>query len=307
VLLRQPEAIAAATADAFDPKQNAERRLAALKMLGPLADASIVEPAMGILASMQPEPVQLAAIDALAGFDDAPLSQRLVELHEKSASAPVQSRIRDVLLGRASSAAVWLKAVDSGKIPPAVTSLEQIRRVALLADESLDKLVVKHWGKLDGGTREEKLAEVRRLQNDVRAAQGDWHAGKQLFTKHCATCHTMWGEGAKIGPDLTAANRQDREFLLISLVDPSSVIRKEYVSVVVNTKSGRVISGMPIARSDGAITLADAKGQKQEIPTGEIEEINDSPLSLMPDDLYRQLKPQELRDLFAFLQGEKRE
>jgi putative heme-binding domain-containing protein len=64
---------------------------------------------------------------------------------------------------------------------------------------------------------------------------------------------------------------------------------------------------MPIARTDAAITLADAKGQKQEIPTSEIEEINDSPLSLMPDDLYRQFKPQELRDLFAFLQGEKKE
>jgi putative membrane-bound dehydrogenase-like protein len=307
VLLRQPEAIAAAFAKAFDPKQDSQARITALKMLSPLADASLVEPAIGILASNQSEPVQLAALDALAGFDDVRLSQRLIELHEQSASAAVQARIRDVLLGRPGSAKVWLEAVDSNRIAPAVTSLEQIRRVALLGDESLDKIVVKHWGKLDGGSREEKLAEVRRLQNDVRAAPGNWHAGKQLFTKHCAACHTMWGEGAKIGPDLTAANRQDREFLLISLVDPSSVIRKEYVSVVVNTKSGRVITGMPIARGDAAITLADSKGQKQEIPAGEIEEINDSSLSLMPDDLYRQFKPQELRDLFAFLQGEKRE
>lgn len=307
VLLRQPEAIAAANALAFDPKQVVERRIAAFKMLGPLGNKSFIEPAIQVIESTQPEPVQLAALDVLAGLEDAQLSQQLVELHETSTSAAIKSRIRDVLLGRIGSAKVWLAAVESRRIAPAVTSLEQIRRVALLGDESLDKIVVKHWGKLDGGSREEKLAEVRRLQNDIRAAQGDWHAGKQLFTKHCAACHTMWGDGAKIGPDLTAANRQDREFLLISLVDPSSVIRKEYVSVVVNTKSGRVLTGMPIARTDAAITLADAKGQKQEIPTGEIEEINDSPLSLMPDDLYRQFKPQELRELFAFLQGENRE
>ena len=41
--------------------------------------------------------------------------------------------------------------------------------IALLDDPELDALVKKHWGKLDAGTPEEKLAEVRRLNNDVRA------------------------------------------------------------------------------------------------------------------------------------------
>ena len=161
----------------------------------------------------------------------------------------------------------------------------------------------EHWGKLQAGTREEKLAEVRRLNNDLRAGSGDRGRGQELFKKHCANCHQLFGEGAKVGPDLTSANRQDRDFLLISLVDPSSVIRKEYVSVVIQTTDGRVVTGLPVARTDAKITLINAKNEQLVVPMSEIEELQDSDISLMPADLYRQLRPQELRDLFSYLQS----
>ena len=87
------------------------------------------------------------------------------------------------------------------------------------------------------------------------------------------------------------------------LVDPNSVIRKEFVSVVIQTTGGRVLTGFPIARTDASLTLADAKGDKQEIATSEIDVLHESPVSLMPDNLYRQMSPQQLRDLFAYLQS----
>jgi putative heme-binding domain-containing protein len=206
------------------------------------------------------------------------------------------------LLSRVVSARAWLEAVDGGRIPASATPLEEIRRVALFESAELDRLVGKHWGKLDGGTREEKLAEVRRLNNDLRAASGDADAGRQLFRQHCGSCHLLFGEGAKVGPDLTTANRQDRDFLLVSMVDPSSVIRKEYVAVVVETNAGRTLSGLPIAKSDTVLTLIDAKGERLELPLSEIAELRDSPVSLMPENLYRQFTPRQLRDLFAYLQ-----
>ncbi|MFM8218044.1 MAG: c-type cytochrome, partial [Planctomycetaceae bacterium] len=194
-------------------------------------------------------------------------------------------------------------AVDRGEIPATQTPLDQVRRVALLENEELDALVMKHWGRLQGGTREEKLAEVRRLNNDLRAAGGNVVAGQKLFVKHCAVCHQLHGEGGKLGPDLTTANRKDRDFLLVSLVDPSSVIRKEYVALVVETKGGQVLSGLPVERNDAGVTLVNARNERTVIPQAEIAEIQEASVSFMPEDLYRQLKPQELRDLFAFLQG----
>jgi putative heme-binding domain-containing protein len=71
--------------------------------------------------------------------------------------------------------------------------------------------------------------------------------------------------------------------------------------VVVQTKSGRVLTGLPISRSESLLVLADSKGERQEIATAEIEDLSESGVSLMPEELYRQLKPQQLRDLFAYL------
>jgi putative heme-binding domain-containing protein len=150
--------------------------------------------------------------------------------------------------------------------------------------------------------REEKLAEVRRLNNDLRAASGDATMGQAVFKKHCAACHQFLGEGTKLGPDLTTANRTDLNFLLVSLVDPSSLIRKEFVSLMLQTTDGRVLTGLAVARDDAGVTLADAKNMKITIVASEIEDLRESPVSMMPDDLYRQLRPQELRDLFADLQ-----
>ncbi len=272
-------------------------------MLATSGEVSLVEPTLVLVETSPDEKVRSAGLQVLGQFDDPRIAARLITLHQASESEGLKSQIRDVLLGRASSARVWIEGVERKEISAAATPLEQIRRVALLGDEDLNRLVTKHWGKLEGASREEKLAEVRRLNNDVRAAAGNPTAGKELFKKHCLGCHQLFGEGAKVGPDLTTANRQDREFLLVSLVDPSSVIRKEYVSVVIVTRSGRVITGLPIARDDAAITLVDSKSEKLVVPMSEVEEMNESPVSLMPDDLYRQLKPQELRDLFAYLQG----
>ncbi|HUP80114.1 MAG TPA: hypothetical protein VM260_16285 [Pirellula sp.] len=93
--------------------------------------------------------------------------------------------------------------------------------------------------------------------------------------------------------------------MLVSLVDPDNVIRKEFVSVVIQTTSGRILTGLAIDRNNASITLADAKGEKQVVKTSEIENLRDSGVSIMPDNLYLQLSPQELRDLFAYLQSKK--
>ena len=98
-----------------------------------------------------------------------------------------------------------------------------------------------------------------------------------------------------MGPDLTSANRSDRQALLINLVDPGGVIRKEYVSMIVQTVDGRVLTGLPVARTDGILTLVDSKGTETTVATTDIEDMTESQVSLMPDDLYRQLSPQDLR------------
>jgi putative heme-binding domain-containing protein len=293
----------AALRGALNPDIDVAHRVQLLQLLSDVADTSLVEPLLKLVTAAEAEPVRIEAVRTLAHVDDPKLAAMLIALHGTSTSESLKSEMREVLLARKDSAFAWLMAVERGDIAASVTPLDQVRRVALLEDPKLDSLVARHWGKLDSATREEKLAEVRRLNNDLRAAAGNAQTGKAVFMKRCAACHQLFGEGTKLGPDLTAANRADRDFLLVSLVDPSSVIRKEFVNVVVQTIDGRVLTGLPVAQDAAGVTLLSPKNEKTAVAASEIEDVHESPVSMMPDDLYRQLSPQELRDLFAYLQS----
>ncbi len=306
IALGRQEAVQAAFQIALDSQAETDRRVAALNAMTESADASSLPSLVELANSDAPQAVRVAALKSLGRGDDPRLASRLIDLHGASESEIIRSQIRETLLARKETTKAWLEAVDDGRVEAATTPLDQIRRVAFFEDRQLDALVAKHWGKLQGASRGEKLAEVRRLGNDLRAGSGNVDAGKVLFQKHCATCHRFLGEGTEIGPDLTTANRTDRNFLLVSLVDPSSVIRKEYVNVVVQTTDGRVLVGLPAVRDDAGVTLVNAKNERIAIAAGEIESLHESPVSMMPDDLYRRFQPQQLRDLFAYLQSEKR-
>jgi putative heme-binding domain-containing protein len=120
----------------------------------------------------------------------------------------------------------------------------------------------------------------------------------------CATCHRLQGEGETIGPDLTYANRHDRDFLLVSLVDPAGVVRKEYQAYNLATKDGRVLSGLIVEQTPDVITLRGAKGERTRVARSEIENLKEMESSLMPESLYKEFSPEQLRDLFSFLQAE---
>ena len=130
---------------------------------------------------------------------------------------------------------------------------------------------------------------------------GDLTSGKQLFQSKCATCHTLFGEGAKIGPELTGTDRRDQDFLVTSIVDPSAVIRNEYVAYVVATNNGRVLNGLVAEATPKTVTLVDAKNERTTLARQDIEEMKPSPQSLMPEKLLDDLDDQEIRDLFAYL------
>ena len=288
---------------AIDVRQPAKRRVDALESLKGADAGVLLKPLLKLVQSEKVESVQLAALDLLARVEDPQVIDALINAHHNDGSETLKSKIRDTLLSRRQSALAWLDMVERGELAADVTPVAQVRKALLFDDPKLKQLVRKHWGQFDAVTREDALAEVRRLNNDLNAAAGDAGTGRQIFTQHCAVCHQLFGEGKKVGPDLTTANRTDRTALLVSLVAPSSVIRKEYASISVLTTDGRILTGLPIEHHASGITLVDQKGVATRIAASDIESTRESNVSLMPRDLYRLLTPQQLRDLFAWLQS----
>ena len=122
--------------------------------------------------------------------------------------------------------------------------------------------------------------------------------------KTCAICHTLFGEGNKIGPELTGADRKNRDFLLANLVDPSAYIRAEYVSYNVEMKDGRALNGLMAESTPTTVTLLDANNQRTVLNRTEIKELKASAVSLMPEGLLDTLEPQQIRDLISYVQGD---
>jgi putative membrane-bound dehydrogenase-like protein len=226
-----------------------------------------------------------------------------VMINEYPASSnSMKAQIRDLLLTRPDACQKLLESVESGRIPKADFDLNQVARMESLGSLVLKEKAFRIWGRVQSATPEERLAEVRRLNNDLRAADGDLAKGRVLFTNHCGRCHKLNGEGNAIGPELTGANRTDRQWLLTSLVDPSGVVRKEYQSQILEMKDGRVMDVLIISQTGGLLKVIDSQGKEFQVIAGEVIDRRDSPTSLMADGLYKLFRPQELRDLFAYLQ-----
>ncbi|HCD00437.1 MAG TPA: dehydrogenase, partial [Planctomycetaceae bacterium] len=128
-------------------------------------------------------------------------------------------------------------------------------------------------------------------------------AGRELFKKQCAACHKLFGQGGKIAPDLTMTSRKDLDALLVNIVDPSAVIRRDFLASVIVTTSGRTVTGLVVDRKGDHLAVADSKGKTIRVPKADIEVERVSDVSVMPERLLEQLTPQQLRDLVSYLQG----
>lgn len=127
--------------------------------------------------------------------------------------------------------------------------------------------------------------------------------GRMLFQKNCATCHRLENKGVEAGPDLVAVLRNESpEDLLLVMLDPSREVDPRYVNYKVRTKRGRTVTGMISTETGSSITLRRAEKVEETILRNQIEQLQTTWKSLMPEGLEKQLKLQDVADLIAYLQ-----
>src|SRR5207248_1811440 len=116
--------------------------------------------------------------------------------------------------------------------------------------------LAKNWGALRT-TPADKLKEIARYKAVLTPQvmeKGDPAHGRALFTQTCAVCHTLFGRGGKIGPELPGAF-EDIDYLLQNIIDPNAIIGKDYQQTVVQTKNGQTLMGIVGAEDPSSVSL----------------------------------------------------
>jgi len=145
---------------------------------------------------------------------------------------------------------------------------------------------------------------------ELLALKGNAERGKAVFSTssaaQCKTCHKVGPIGEAVGPELSKiGTKYDRAAMLEHILEPSKTIDPQYVSYLVETKDGQVVTGVVTERTDAAVVLKDAQGKTVKIPRDHVEQIAPQGRSLMPELLLRDLTAQQAADLIEFLAGQK--
>ena len=140
----------------------------------------------------------------------------------------------------------------------------------------------------------------------ILSLTGDASRGRVLFQTHagaqCKSCHKLENIGADLGPDLAKIGaKYRRDELLTHILDPSRLIDPKYATYVVETRDGRVLSGLLAEKTAATVVLKDARGEATRIPVSEVEAMLPQARSLMPEQLLRDLTAQQAADLVEYL------
>ncbi|HTN77027.1 MAG TPA: dehydrogenase, partial [Pirellulaceae bacterium] len=295
-------ALSEAILTAADTAETAAKRSAAFDAIVSIKHPTTPQLAAAILAELDPASVTLrAAVLAALSRSSEPGVANVVQAAYPNLESELKPRAIELLTSRTIWAKELLAAIEKRQIPADALNANQVRKLLALQDKEIASLVAKNWGTLRterDPAREEKLSEMRMV---IRSVKGDPHTGQELFKKLCGQCHKIHGEGQEVGPDITLNGRSSFEQLLSNVFDPSLVIGASYQARTVITADGRVLSGLLVEDNTQRIVLKQQGGKLETIARDDIDEVKVSELSLMPEGIEKQLKPQEIVDLFAFL------
>lgn len=198
-----------------------------------------------------------------------------------------------------------LLAVKEEKVAKSLLSPFLARQMEALKNAEVSALLKDVWGDLNAPKPdlEQRKAKFRALLTPDALAKADLAQGKTIYSAVCGTCHTLFGQGAKVGPDLTGSNRANLDYLLDNVLDPNAVIGKDYQLNIFELADGRLASGIIKEESPAAWKVAMPGGIEQLITKAEVKKRTVSPVSTMPEGLFDALPPEQLLALVAYLQS----
>jgi putative heme-binding domain-containing protein len=280
-----------------DDEADEAERIAAVSLLRHSAarNAGDYSRLVGLLRPRVPIALQQAAVAGLGHLNDPNLADFLLA-GWRSYSPPVRGLILDTLLTRREWSRSLLNALESGRISAGEVDPARRQRLVTRREPGLRsraEAVFAHHGQ----AREAVLATFR----PALRMKGDPAAGAAVFKKLCISCHRLGNEGVEVGPDIATLNDKSPESLLVAILDPNRAVEAKYAAFTVATVDGRVLNGLIASESATSVTLRRQERKDDVLLRSDIEQMSTSGQSLMPEGMEKDLTPQSLADLIAYI------
>jgi putative heme-binding domain-containing protein len=160
--------------------------------------------------------------------------------------------------------------------------------------------------KLFAATDSDRQKVVKQYEG-VSDLVGDATRGHVIYQQTCSVCHRLKGEGNETGADLGSVADKPIAQLLEAILDPNRAVESRYFSYTAVTTSEREVSGIIAVETPNSITLKTATGTEDVILRSDLKQLTASGLSLMPEGLENNLKPQDLADVIAYIKAGRKE
>lgn len=284
---------------AKDDKQPLKERLAAVRLISFGPFELLADNMAELLTPQQPPEVQLAAVRALA-VPTNPKVGSLLLAPWSSYSPAVRREATEALLARPERVAALLDAIESKKVLPLQIEPARLDQLRKYPNAALRARAVKLLAGQVAPARQKVIDEYKSALD----LTSDAAKGKQVFKKVCSTCHRLENVGVEVGADLQSAlSNKTPSQLLIDILDPSREVDPRYLEYSVTLNSGRIVNGLIAAETASSVTIRRAEKQEETILRSQIDTIQSTTKSLMPDGLEQQLNRQDVADVIAYLQA----
>ncbi len=246
--------------------------------------------------------VRSAALRGLANYNHPQTATVILKTYDLMNASDRQTA-QATLASRVAWTRSLLDEVEAKRISASELTAYTARQIRSLGDAKLTARLTLAWGELHETPADtaKKIAAIKKWLTAEVMAKADMNHGQQLFKKQCANCHQFFGEGGKIGPDITGAQRSNLDYMLENIVDPNSAVAKDYQMEIVQTADGRVITGLVESANADTVVVQTAT-ERLVIRKEDIELRKQSRVSIMPQGLLEPLSEDDIRDLFAYLQ-----
>ncbi len=291
--------LAQAARTATDASADVDARADAVKLLA-IADAPAHRATFeGLIEMSVPDPVQVAAVQALgrnADADDDALATLLLARWPTLTSA-VRTAAATVILSRPAGSRAMIAALEDGRVEKWMLNFWHKRSLIMHRDAG-----IRAAGRALLEESPEARAQVVARYEAALSGRGDAASGARVFERECSMCHQIDGQGGlAMGPDLSTIRHRPMPVLLADILEPSRSIAQHYETYQVERASGDTLMGVIGEQSPTSITFRQGPGQEVTVNRSDIRQMTVVPQSTMPEGLDAQITPEEMADLLAFL------